>query len=296
MALVQTASNTAELLTEEALDQITRFIEKAQCRDGGFAGRDGTSDIYYTMFGLYTLLAFNRKPQYTGKLMCYIRTCRSSLSLDFVHLNSLMRCLTSLHELGLNEDFPEPELLQQLEAFRSGDGGYSHLAKSASDGTAYAGYLAAQAYCDMERPMPQPSFLKNSLVKLQAPTGGYRNETGSTDGNVTATASAILLHLYSGAEEKAVPACEWLLKQAAPGGGFCATSHAPFPDLLSTATALYALKSAKIAVPNSVSKQTLDFVTDCWHENGGFCGTRADSIPDLEYTFYALLSLGCLHS
>ena len=68
------------------------------------------------------------------------------------------------------------------------------------------------------------------------------------------------------------------------------------PDLLSTATALFALRVAGGKIPAGEIRQTQEFVVAHWNEDGGFCGTPADPLSDTEYTFYALLALGCLQA
>ena len=87
---------------------------------------------------------------------------------------------------------------------------------------------------------------------------------------------------------------DWLLARHDPQtGGFFAAQDAPLPDLLSTATALFTLSLMNIPIDNLRSQST-EFVQLLWDDTGGFCGSPADTVPDCEYTFYALLALGCL--
>ena len=105
----------------------------------------------------------------------------------------------------------------------------------------------------------------------------------------TAAAVAVCRHLDGG---PAAHLAEWLLAQRREGG-FFAERHDPVPDLLSTATALHALTSLRVAARRP-GESCLDFVDTLWTSRGGFLGSWADDAADCEYTYYGLLSLGHL--
>lgn len=63
-------------------------------------------------------------------------------------------------------------------------------------------------------------------------------------------------------------------------------------DLLSTATALFALR--KCRADFDPVRPCLEFVESLWRDSGGFAGHAADDIEDVEHTFYARLSIDCL--
>lgn len=84
-----------------------------------------------------------------------------------------------------------------------------------------------------------------------------------------------------------------LLSRTAPSGGFCAGKRVRTPDLLSTATALFALSSLNINL-EELRRPCMEFVVSLWRDSGGFAGHVADEYEDVEYTAYALLSIGCL--
>ena len=83
---------------------------------------------------------------------------------------------------------------------------------------------------------------------------------------------------------------DYLLHVQDPSGGFRADVTAPVPDLLSTATALFALRC--YGVSPLVSPR--DFIEAHWLDNGGFGATLWDEEGDVEYLFYGLLALGSL--
>jgi prenyltransferase beta subunit len=84
-----------------------------------------------------------------------------------------------------------------------------------------------------------------------------------------------------------------LFSRVAAGGGFCATEQIQSADLLSTAVALFALQRLGADL-NPVRRPCLTFIESLWLDSGGFSGHAADEFADVEYTFYALLGIGCL--
>jgi prenyltransferase beta subunit len=86
---------------------------------------------------------------------------------------------------------------------------------------------------------------------------------------------------------------EVLLNRACRSGGFAATNQLNSADLLSTATALFALRMLHADL-DPVRRPCLDYIESLWRDSGGFAGHVSDEFEDVEYIFYALLSLGCL--
>lgn len=84
-----------------------------------------------------------------------------------------------------------------------------------------------------------------------------------------------------------------LFERICPSGGFAATGNLQSADLLSTATALFALRSMDADL-DFIRRPCLDYIASLWRDSGGFSGHEADQFEDVEYTFYALLAIGCL--
>ena len=76
-------------------------------------------------------------------------------------------------------------------------------------------------------------------------------------------------------------------------GGFIAAEGIGIADLLSTSTALLALKLSGESLELYSDKCT-EFINLHWDNSGGFFGSVADTRPDCEYTYYALLALGLI--
>ncbi|MFP4057011.1 MAG: prenyltransferase/squalene oxidase repeat-containing protein [Candidatus Brocadiia bacterium] len=270
----------------EAAERTLRFLHRQIADDGGFRGRSGHSDLYYTAFGLDGLVALGAPVPRSLPREVRARF-GDGASLDFVHLACLARCLALLPpERPVRE-----AVLDRLEAYRTPDGGYSQV-PGARQGTAYGAFLAAMACEDMGAAPPRAGDLARSLRALQAADGAFANQPGARGGTTPATAAAVTLLRHLG--QPVEPAVgQWLLARAHPQGGFRAAPRTPMPDLLSTATALHAL--ALLGLPlDRVREACLDFVDSLWSGEGGFYGHWADDALDCEYAFYGLLALGHL--
>jgi hypothetical protein len=269
----------------ESRDLVAGFLRARVNPDGGFQNRAGASDLYYTVFGLDSLIGLQEPvPAATGPYADAFADC----DLDFIHLACLARTWAALKRV------PEPavvdRLLSKLEMCRSADGGYATSA-GATYGTAYAAFMALGAYQDLGRVMP-PDGIAGSLHRLKAADGSYANHPGMASGLTTSTAAAVLVLRHLG-EAPDRNAGVWLLDRCHSRGGFFASPTAPVPDLLSTATALHALSTLHLPL-GGLREPCLDFVDSLWTNRGGFFGTWADDEADCEYTYYALLALGHL--
>jgi prenyltransferase beta subunit len=312
LEVLRVASQSTRLVEETARGRIVEFIRSKRCDDGGYAGRTSDSDLYYSHFALSCLAALHSAsddPECTER---YFEQKNQPNDLDFVHLNALLRGQLLLRFLDLPglvrrsvlrgsmlgrallKLSPAPELyaLKNIEEWRSRDGGYHHTEKNAERGTAYAAFLAVQARLDHGEEVDDIESLLKSIASLQTPDGGVANTPDMERGTTTATGAAVMLRHYLGADqdEKMI---EWLAGQFAPRGGFRAGPQAPIGDLLSTSVGLLALRTVGYPI-DELREGCLDFVDTMWQDDGGFCGSMADPMTDVEYTFYGLMTLGCL--
>ncbi len=271
----------------KATQPVTDFLRGQFNRDGGVKNRQGKSDLYYTVFALDALAAFDAEtPGETCRT--FVNKFGDGAALDFVHKACLARAWSAL---GLEPSASQRRtLLQEIEMRRTADGGYSASAE-APGGTAYHCFLALGAYQDLKQPLPDPQRLLECLRRLRSDDGAWANRSSLPAGTTTATAAAVALLRQLDAD---VPQSVegWLWDRLHPQGGFLAIPSAPIPDLLSTATALHALTSLGVDL-RPARELCLDFLDSLW-DGKSFCGTWTDGTPDSEYTFYALLALGHL--
>ncbi|MGI6457418.1 MAG: prenyltransferase/squalene oxidase repeat-containing protein [bacterium] len=286
--MLQVARLAPEVLGE-AKEFVRDFIHSKQSPDGGFQNREGKSDLYYSVFGIESLLAL-REPLPATSLKVYLQQFDTGQTLDFVSLTSLIRCRACLHDIWRNKDEIH-RVTHALERYRSRDGGYS-VSPQESEGTAYGCFLALGAYQDLELEVPDSAALTACIHTLRSEDGAFSNLSGQPVGMTTVTAAAVsVLH----ALEQPVPSgtADWLLGQFHQEGGFFPFPDAPLPDLLSTATALHALEHLHVPLA-PIQEACLDFLDSLWCNRGGFYGHWADDAIDCEYTYYGLLSLGHL--
>lgn len=270
----------------DARELVESFIRSQQNPDGAFRNRAGDSDLYYTVFGIESLIALQAGPPTVP-----VDTYLSSLNygLDFVHLACLARAWA-----GITKNFsevPKQRILDGIERYRTPDGGYNQ-ALSAEHGTAYAAFLALGSYQDFGVELPDAGRLLISLESLRSKDGGYGNLPNAPVGVTTATAAVVATQRQF--HQSPDPAlAQWLLRQHSPTGGFFALPGAPLPDLLSTATALHALSGLHVPL-NGLREPCLDFIDTLWTNRGGFYGHWSDDSIDTEYTYYGLLAIGHL--
>ena len=283
----------------EALGDSTDLVRQFFCRhltdEGGFAGRDGRSDLYYTVFGLEASMALEARIPYEC-VADYLHSFGAGQLLDLVHLACLVRCRTNMADRGGEEidSTTREAMTARLMQFKSPDGGFSTSA-GAERGHVYGSFLALGVCQNLQIDNLDAEALVASVRSLEMPDGGYSNERTMNVSATAATAAAITVFHYL---QRPIPesAVQWLGARAAPSGGFASLPSNPdmaIPDLLSTATALHALALAGISL-DKIRERNLDYLDALWSTSGGFQGHPADDALDCEYTYYGLLALGAL--
>ncbi len=264
-------------------EPIVRFVRSRLMPDGGFRGRGDESDLYYTVFGMESLIALNAELP-DEAIEKFIRSFHGGESLDLVHLACLGRCWADLPGREAPPDVREA-VLKRIESCRTSSGGYFNSPGCGNDnaGSVYNGFLALGAYQD----------LGVSLPDAQALAGDVNVKSSAADPTPLIAAAAYLLEELGGASERREELGSRLLERCHEQGGFFAVDLMPVPDLLSTATALHAL--ARMGVPLGERREPcLRFVTGLRTGDGGYGAVRADGVADCEYNFYGLLALGHL--
>ncbi len=288
LEMLQVARLSPKLLGDSR-DLVRDFLRSQQNKDGGFKDRGGKSDLYYTVFGIDSLVALQETIPF-DLIDPYLRSFGDGESLDFVHLACLARCWSALPQERMPKHV-RTSILQKIEQYRTVDGGYHHRL-GCDGGTVYDCFLAYGAYQDLKMEITNPEGLIQCLACLKTNDDVWSNERnvqiGST--NATAAAATLLRHLNMNISPSIG---DWFMTCYHPQGGFRAMPQSPIPDLLSTATVLHALAGLQYDF-SSVRESCLDFVDSLWTNKGAFHGSWADDHLDCEYTYYALLALGHL--
>jgi geranylgeranyl transferase type-2 subunit beta len=274
------------------------YLRAGQNADGGFSGRAGGSDLYYTGFALRGLAVLDAlTPDICERAAGFLRhslTQQASV-VDFYSL--LYSCL--LVQLGgpnvladSPADWPD-RVAAALETFRTADGGYGKTPGAAS-GSTYHSFLVGLCEQLLGRQVPRPHDLARFVAGRRRDDGGYVEIAPMRRSGANPTAAAVgLLQLIEGevpalAPEVRAGTAEFLAGLADPGGGVRATARAPLPDLLSTFTAAWTLE--QLGERHRLDAAAIcSFARSLEQPGGGFNGVLAwDEGSDAEYTFYGL--------
>jgi geranylgeranyl transferase type-2 subunit beta len=279
----------------------SEFILSHQLPDGGFRGREGDSDLYYTSFAVRGLAMLGGL---TSERACEIGkflTDHDPLTLSIVDLLSWLSSAVAVQLAGgpippstLDPHWPDL-VAARLESVRTKDGGYAKSAEGAA-GSTYQSFLVTLSYELIGRPQPRPNALVQFLYDRQRDDGGFVEIAPMKRSGTNPTAAAVAVLTMHGAMDEALrgDARDFLRQVKSDEGGFQANTRIPFADGLSTFTGLLTLQDLNIEDVLS-AKQVRDYITG-WLEfpTGGFRGASWDEQADVEYTFYGLGNLALL--
>jgi geranylgeranyl transferase type-2 subunit beta len=275
-------------------NRVADYVLSRRQADGGYPGRSGGSDIYYTDFAL-RILAQTRPEEVLHPATCAYAQWNSGIA-------NIPECLNRLSIAGLC-GVPLHSIANDcLIRHRLPSGCFCHSTDFPT-ASAYCTFLGAICE-DLLGLMHQSSIDSfEAILKLQLPDGGFV-DTGSGNvpqTNATSAAVGYLLRAFlseSPLTEAAMDtfataidkAAAYLTGMQAKEGGFFAHSKAPYPDLLSTFTALATL-IAMGRIKQVDLRKHVQFVGSLAYAKGGFSSCAVDMEQDIEYTYYGL---GCL--
>jgi geranylgeranyl transferase type-2 subunit beta len=280
----------------DGLDNATRerhaaFLRSRQTEEGGFAGRAGEADLYYTGFAVQALAALRRlEADVAIPCTVFLIGHRPQMIVDQVQW---LHAAMLLADAAPGAAVPLPtaeELAGLLEPFRSLDGGYGKR-RGASSGSTYWSYLAALCYDAVGARPPQVRRLRWFLRSRRCPDGGFSETGRAAAGSTNATAAGVALAALGGwaALSMVPPALRFLATMQGPGGGFRAGARVPADDLLSTFTVSVALLEARAAGKADLAAAAA-FAAACEAPGGGYRAAPWLDAVDVEYTYYGL---GC---
>lgn len=279
------------------------FVLTQQMPDGGFRGREGDSDLYYTGFAVRSLMILGgMTPEQCASVSGYFHSCRQD-RLSVIDLVSWLYTGLAVQLSGGGDPFADAEpgwderIAETLESVRVADGGYAKSTEGAA-GSTYHSFLVGLTYELIGREVPNKNALVQFLYDRQRDDGGFveiapMKRSGT---NPTAAAAALLV-MFGAMDDELKGDIRDFLKEVKSGeGGFQANTRIPFADGLSTFTGLLTLQD--LGLGNMIPPDKIEqFLTE-WLEfpTGGFRGASWDENADVEYTFYGLGTLGLLWS
>ena len=277
----------ASSISQHFLARQTHYVLAHQHRQGGFAGRMGGADLYYTDFALRVLVMTSRP--FTGVTgVCeFLHAQRANLR----DITSLFNSLHAYHLLGLQTDGHDltPLRCQQLT-----DGGYAR--EGEREISAYQSFLAALCHEILDLPFPHVTETSELLLLLQDAAGGFPDvaHEGRCQTNATAAVLAFLFMHNSLPEDVAQRATAYLRRMQGEDGGLRAHEYINESDLMSTFTGLCTLCTLD-ALEDLDLAALARFLKRCALPTGGFRASPADE-GDIEYTYYGLATLALLNS
>jgi len=260
----------------------TEAVLSFRTEDGGFRGRRGDADLYYTSFAVRCLDALGETGgPLSAEVAHYLRNVEPANIIEQLSLlNSLLLLGGDGTGAGSTFDF--------LEEFRTTDGGYAK-SKGGKSGSTYHTFLAVLCYDALGNDPPGRDRLARFVSARRRADGGFCELPGARSSNTNATAAGVSLAALLGLCDSALveSAADYLLGMRHETGGWLASRHAPFPDLLSTYTALATLDLVG-ALDDETLADALVFARSCEGNQGGFMGGYWDDQIDVEYTYYGL--------
>ncbi len=287
------AANLAETVRTRHADYLT----DAQRPDGGFAGREGSSDLYYTGFALRSLSMLGQLyGPVAERAATFLRdglAARESIMdyLSHVYGAAMLDVSAGIDVLGACSPTWREEVASTLEQLRRDDGGYAK-SKEGGAGSTYYSFLVLMCHELVGKPLPCPKRLIDFVLSQRCEEGGFREirvaKRAST--NPTAAAIGVLRSLDALDNEIRDGTISFLAEMQTDEGGLRANTRIPIADLLSTFTGLLTLADLD-AMERIDTEAVLRYVERLQRDEGGFRGGAWDETVDVEYTFYGL---GCL--
>ena len=269
-------------MSREAQAALADSVAQSQTAGGLFANIAGQPDLYYSFFGLLLAAVSGAKIN--------LHTCLNALNAIEFSTLPLVQAAACLRSLGLLRLLRRVPLRQRRLAVQTMPLPGKRLLPSlhqrpAQDfpqhdpGNPYSVFLLQTLRLDCGLPA-----LPVSLSAYRLPGGLYSNFRPATAYSANATAAALWV-LPAEQRRETAPA---LQARQRPDGSFAAAEEVPQGDLLSTATASFALR--RCALP--LKYRLADFLRGCFRDDALFAATPSSPVGDLEYTTYGLLAMG----
>jgi geranylgeranyl transferase type-2 subunit beta len=287
-------------LPQETRSRHRAFVLSRQNADGGFSGREGGSDLYYTGFAVRSLAVMQElNADDCTRIAGFLRTTGRS-NVTVIDLVSWLYSALVVQGIGgidvlsaVDANWPD-RLTEILESFRTKDGGYAKTHEGAA-GSTYHSFLVTLCYELIGRPLPHVARLLQFVFDRQRDDGGFveigpMKRSGT---NPTAAAAAILNMQGALDDELREDVAAFLKEVYSSEGGFQANTRIPCADGLSTFTAILTAQDLRLAGLFDQARAR-EYIQSLEFPDGGYRGALWDQAADVEYTFYALGTLGLL--
>ena len=284
-------------LPEPVRARHAEYLKAAQQPDGGFSGREGASDLYYTGFALRGLAILGELYGPVAEQAARFLKGRLAGRETIVDFLSLIYGASLLEAAAGVSVFPDAAtnwrdaVAATLAGLRRDDGGYAKGMEGNASST-YHTFLVLLCHELLKIPAPQPERLVAFLLSQRSDEGGFREIRASKRAGTNPTAAAIGALRILGAltDDIRESTLDFLCEMQTDEGGLRANTRIPIADLLSTFTGALTLIDLN-ALHEIDAAAALRYARSLELESGGFHGAAWDPAHDVEYSFYGL---GCL--
>ncbi len=296
-------------LPEETRDLHMGYFKRAQKEDGGFGGRMGGSDLYYTSFALRGLSVLGELyGDVAEKAASFLRqqlTGHQTI-VDFFSLfyaANLLKVSAGIDIFAESDPEWRDNVAAFLDTLRREDGGYAK-APEGHAGSTYHTFLVVLVMELLEKPTPDPHSIAAFLESRRDPEGGWREIRASKRAGTNPSAAAVATLNILRQHDETIPGLDhdtkeltldYLCEMQTDEGGLRANTRIPIADLLSSFT-------GGLTITDLDSFDELDvepfrkFVHSLQLPDGGFQAAAWDDAHDVEYSFYGLGCLALLNS
>jgi geranylgeranyl transferase type-2 subunit beta len=274
------------------------WLAAAQREDGGFAGRRGPSDVYYTGFALRGLAVLGELTADAARRAGDFLASRICGPLAAADCASLLAGAALVETAGGDDVFARARRDRRqmvgdvFGPLRRGDGGYAKTARGAQS-SLYQTFLAVLCQ-EMAGAGAEGAEAIVALVRSRRRgDGGFAELAAIERGGTSPTAAAVGLLRMLGAVDEATRsgAVRFLAAMQTPAGGLRAHARLPLADLLSTFSGAAAL--ADLGAGDAIDRAAAcRFARGLECPAGGFRAAAWDGQADVEYTFYGLAVAG----
>lgn len=274
-----------------------QWLLKQQNADGGFSGREGGSDPYYTAFGLRSLWILDAIDERVGTAAAGFLRQRMDKRESIIDLISLVFgaaiCELSVGAVVVSDQDSDwrQNIAALLNSLRTDDGGFAKTPEGRA-GSTYQTFLSVLAHELIEIDPPGIDKIVSFIDSQSHPDGGYLEIRAAKRAGVNPTAAAIgtLKTLGLLTPDSHADTIEFLSEMQTDSGGLTANTRIPFADLLSTCTGLITLTDLESRQRISIEAAN-SYALSMQSPGGGFVGFELDETADVEYTFYGIATL-----
>ena len=277
------------------------WLQQQQRSDGGFAGREGESDPYYTAFALRGLLVVDGITDEVAERASTFLQERFPDNLGVVDLVSLVMAgsileMTHGHEVLAGIPGSHQRIIDTLESLRGADGGYNKT-PGGNAGSTYQTFLNLLCFELIGYQPPDTDSIIRFLNSQRVVDGGFREIRVAKRAGVNPTAAGIgalktLGRLDPSSEEATI---DFLADMRTDEGGLSANDRISLADLLSSCTGMVTMCDMEATGElhlHGLRQYALSMQRgDNGNPLGGFHGFAFDQEVDVEYTFYGLALL-----